>query len=70
MLHEKLLEFLDRLRVKIDSASQGGDKPVLLTSSQIRSHVHSITDRVRMNIPVIAQAEIHRRARVKVLETV
>ncbi len=68
--HEKLLEFLDRLRVKIDAASQGGDKPVLLTSSQIRSHVHSITDRVRMNIPVIAQAEIHRRARVKVLETV
>ena len=68
--HEKLLEFLDRLRTTIDAASQGGDKPVLLTSSQIRSHVHSIIDRVRMNIPVIAQAEIHRRARVKVLETV
>ena len=68
--HEKLLEFIARLRTTIDTASQDGDKPVLLTSSQIRSHVHSIIDRVRMNIPVIAQAEIHRRARVKVLETV
>lgn len=68
--HEKLLEFLDRLRTTSDAASQSGDKPVLLTSTQIRSHVHSIIDRVRMNIPVIAQAEIHRRARIKVLETV
>ena len=47
-----------------------GDKPALLTSMQVRYHVHSIIDRIRMNVPVIAQAEIHRRARVKVVGTI
>jgi len=67
---EKLREFLDRLRVVFDSAVQNGDKPALLTSMQVRYHVHSIIDRIRMNVPVIAQAEIHRRARVKVVGTI
>lgn len=67
---EKLREFLDRIRVVIDSAVHNGEKPVLLTSIQIRYHVYSIIDRIRMNIPVIAQAEIHRRARVKVVGTI
>jgi flagellar biosynthesis protein FlhA len=67
---EKLREFLDRLRVVTDAAVGNGDKPVLLTSLQIRYHVHSIVDRIRMTVPVIAQAEIHRRARVKVVGTI
>ena len=67
---EKLREFLDRLRAVVDSAVQRGDKPALLTSMQVRYHVHSIVDRIRMNLPVIAQAEIHRRARVKVVGTI
>jgi flagellar biosynthesis protein FlhA len=64
---EKLREFLDRIRVVVDSANQQGERPVLLTSMQIRLHVHSIVDRIRLNVPVIAQAEIHRRAQVKVV---
>ena len=67
---EKLREFLDRLRIVVDSAVHNGDKPALLTSMQVRYHVHSIVDRIRMNLPVIAQAEIHRRARVKVVGTI
>ena len=67
---EKLREFLDRIRIVVDSAVQAGEKPVLLTSMQVRYHVHSIVDRIRMNVPVIAQAEIHRRARVKVVGTI
>jgi flagellar biosynthesis protein FlhA len=67
---EKLREFLDRLRVVVDSAVNNGDKPALMTSMQIRYHVHSIIDRIRMNVPVIAQAEVHRRARVKVVGTI
>jgi flagellar biosynthesis protein FlhA len=67
---EKLREFLDRIRVVVDSAVQAGEKPVLLTSMQVRYHVHSIVDRIRMNVPVIAQAEVHRRARVKVVGTI
>ena len=67
---EKLREFLDRIRVVVDSAVHAGEKPVLLTSMPIRYHVHSIIDRIRMNVPVIAQAEVHRRARVKVVGTI
>ncbi len=67
---ERLLEFLDRLRAVVDLVSQSAEKPVLLTSTQIRAHVYSIVDRVRMSVPVIAQAEIHRRARIKVVGTV
>ncbi len=64
---EKLRELLDRIRVVVDSAVQNGERPALLTSMQIRVHVHSIVDRIRLNVPVIAQAEIHRRAQVKVV---
>ncbi len=67
---EKLREFLDRLRVVVDSVVANGDKPALLTSMQIRIHVHSIVDRIRLNVPVIAQGEVHRRARVKVVGTI
>jgi flagellar biosynthesis protein FlhA len=64
---EKLREFLDRIRTVVDSVVQRGEKPALLTSMQVRVHVHSIVDRIRLNVPVIAQAEIHRRAQVKVV---
>ena len=67
---EKLREFLDRTRIVIDSAVNNGDKPALLTSLQIRYHLHSIMDRIRLNVPVIAQAEVHRRVRVKVVGTI
>jgi flagellar biosynthesis protein FlhA len=70
LAQDKLREFLDRLRVVIDSAIHNGEKPALLTSMPVRYHVHSIIDRIRMNVPVVAQAEIHRRARVKVVGTI
>jgi flagellar biosynthesis protein FlhA len=67
---EKLREFLDRLRAVVDSVLQNGDKPAILTSAQIRIHVHSIVDRIGINIPVIAQGEVHRRAKVRVVGTI
>jgi flagellar biosynthesis protein FlhA len=67
---EKLREFLDRIRVVVDAAVNSGEKPALLTSMPVRYHVHSIVDRIRINVPVVAQAEIHRRARVKVVGTI
>ncbi len=66
----KLHEFIDRVRSAIDTAVQGGDTPVLLTSSGIRYHVHAVVDRIRVNTPVLAQTEIHRRARIKVVGTI
>ncbi|PPQ26178.1 flagellar biosynthesis protein FlhA [Rhodopila globiformis] len=67
---DKLQEFLARLRSTVEAAVQAGNKPVLLTSARIRSHVRSIVDRIRLNTPVIAQTEIHRRAQIKVVGTI
>ena len=67
---EKLKLFLDRIRSVVDTAVQAGEKPALLASSQIRYHVFSIVDRIRLNLPVIAQTEVHRRAQVKVVGTI
>jgi flagellar biosynthesis protein FlhA len=66
----KLHEFIDRVRLVIDTAIQSGDTPVLLTSTGIRYHVHAVVDRIRSNTPVLAQTEIHRRARIKVVGTI
>jgi flagellar biosynthesis protein FlhA len=66
----KLHEFIDRVRTAIDTAIQAGDTPVLLTSAGIRYHVHAVVDRIRSNTPVLAQTEIHRRARIKVVGTI
>ncbi|HBK07525.1 MAG TPA: flagellar biosynthesis protein FlhA [Acetobacteraceae bacterium] len=67
---EKLKQFLDRVRAVVDTSVQSGEKPALLTSSPVRYHVYSIVDRIRLNVPVIAQTEVHRRAQVKVVGTI
>ena len=67
---DKLQEFVARLRSVVDTAVQAGNRPVLLTSGRIRSHLRSIVDRIRLNTPVIAQTEIHRRAQIKVVGTI
>ena len=64
---DKLRSFLERIRAVVDSTIQNGEKPALMTSMLIRVHVYSIVDRIRVNVPVVAQAEIHRRAQVKVV---
>jgi flagellar biosynthesis protein FlhA len=47
-----------------------GETPVLLTSSAVRYHVQAVVDRIRANTTVLAQSEIHKRARVKVVATI
>jgi flagellar biosynthesis protein FlhA len=70
LAQSKLHEFIDRVRTVIDAAVQNGDNPVLLTSTGIRYHVHAVVDRIRADTPVLAQTEIHRRARIKVVGTI
>jgi flagellar biosynthesis protein FlhA len=67
---DKLKQFLDRVRTVVDTTVQAGEKPALLTSSHVRLHVYSIVDRIRLNVPVIAQTEVHRRAQVRVVGTI
>jgi flagellar biosynthesis protein FlhA len=67
---DRLRDFLDRVKLVAETATQGGEQPVLLTNLAVRPHIHAIIDRIRLNLPVVAHAEIHRRAKVKIVGTV
>jgi flagellar biosynthesis protein FlhA len=66
----KLSEFMQRLRTAFDAATQAGEAPVLLTSGNIRLHVRAIVERIRPATPVLAQAEIFPRARIRTVGSI
>jgi flagellar biosynthesis protein FlhA len=66
----KLQEFMQKLRSVLDTAASAGETPALLTSGGIRSHVRAIVERIRPSTPVLAQAEIHPRARIRTVGTI
>ncbi|HET6198159.1 MAG TPA: FHIPEP family type III secretion protein, partial [Acetobacteraceae bacterium] len=70
MAPSKLQDFMLKLRNALDAAAGAGEAPVLLTSGGIRSHVRSIMERIRPSTPVLAQAEIHPRARIRTVGTI
>jgi flagellar biosynthesis protein FlhA len=70
MAPSRLQEFMQKLRATFDAAANSGDVPVLLTSGGIRSHVRAIVERIRPTTPVVAQAEIHPRARIRTVGTI
>jgi flagellar biosynthesis protein FlhA len=70
MAPSRLQEFMQKLRTTFDAAANAGEAPVLLTSGGIRSHVRAIVERIRPTTPVLAQAEIHPRARIRTVGTI
>jgi flagellar biosynthesis protein FlhA len=70
MAPSRLQEFFARLRQVFDQTATGPDSPVLLTSGLARPHVRAIMERVRPATPVLAQSEIHPRARIRTVGTV
>jgi flagellar biosynthesis protein FlhA len=70
MAPSRLQEFMHRLRAAFDAAANTGETPVLLTSAGIRAHVRAVVERIRPNTPVLAQAEIHPRARIRTVGTI
>jgi flagellar biosynthesis protein FlhA len=70
MAPTKLTEFMQRFRVVFDAAGQSGEAPVLLTSAGIRFHVRAIVERIRPATPVLAQTEIHPRARIRTVGSI
>jgi flagellar biosynthesis protein FlhA len=70
MAPSRMQEFMARLRSVFDTAGAAGDTPVLLTSGGIRSHVRAIVERIRPSTPVLAQAEIHPRVRIRTVGTI
>ena len=70
MAPSRLGEFMQALRNVFDHAAQAGETPVLLTSGAIRFHVRAIVERIRPATPVLAQAEIFARARIRTVGTI
>jgi flagellar biosynthesis protein FlhA len=70
MAPSKLQAFMHALRAAFDTAAATGEAPVLLTSGGIRLHVRAIVERIRPNTPVLAQAEISPRARIRTVGTI
>ncbi|MCQ4159374.1 FHIPEP family type III secretion protein, partial [Roseomonas sp. GC11] len=63
-------DFAQRLRGAMDRAAAAGEMPVLVCSGGIRPHVRAVVERFRPATVVLAQAEIHPRARIRVLGSV
>jgi flagellar biosynthesis protein FlhA len=70
MAPTRLTEFTQRLRVVLDTATAAGESPVLLTGSTVRAHVRAIVERLRPAVPVLAQTEISRRSRIRMVGTI
>ncbi len=70
MQPSKLQEFVLRLREAFDQAAREGEMPALVTSSMVRMHVRAVIERFRPQTPVMAQGEIHPRARLKTVGTI
>ncbi len=70
MAPSKLGEFMGRLRASFDAAQAIGEMPVLLSSGGIRAHLRAVVERIRPSTPVLAQAEIFPRARIRTVGTI
>jgi flagellar biosynthesis protein FlhA len=70
MQPSKLTEFINLVREKFEQAARDGEAPVLVTSAAIRPFVRGIVERFRAQTSVIAQSEIHPRARLKTVGSI
>ncbi len=70
MQPSKLSEFIAQVREKFETAAREGEAPVLVTSGTIRPFVRGIVERFRAQTPVLSQAEIHPRARLKTVGSI
>ncbi len=70
MQPSKLTEFINQVREKFEQAARDGEAPVLVTSPGIRPFVRGIVERFRAQTSVLAQSEIHPRARLKTVASI
>lgn len=70
MQPSKLQEFMNRLREVFDRAAALGEQPALLVSPGLRPHIRAVVERFRPATPVLSQAEVHPRARIRTVGTI
>lgn len=70
MAPSRLGAFMQALREAFDAAAATGEPAVLVCSGTIRAHVRAVVERMRPMTPVLAQAEIHSRARLRTLGSI
>ncbi|BBF93592.1 flagellar biosynthesis protein FlhA [Blastochloris tepida] len=70
MQPSRLQEFVTLVRDRFEDAARQGEFPVLLTSPASRPFIRSIVERFRAQTPVMSQAEIHPRARLKTISSI
>ncbi len=70
MAPSKLSEFMQKLKAAFEAAQTTGEMPVLLASGGVRAHLRAIVERIRPATPVLAQAEIFPRARIRTVGTI
>ena len=70
MAPSRLGEFMEKVRDRFDTAAAAGESPALVCSGGIRGHVRAIVERFRPATTVLAQAEIHPRARIRTVGSV
>ena len=70
MAPSRLQEFMERVRDRFDAAAAAGESPALVCSGGVRGHVRAIVERFRPATAVLAQAEIHPRARIRTVGSV
>jgi flagellar biosynthesis protein FlhA len=70
MQPSRLQEFVLTLRDTFEQAAREGEIPVLVTSSMARMHVRAIVERFRPTTAVMAQGEIHPRAKLKTVGSI
>jgi flagellar biosynthesis protein FlhA len=70
MQPSKLTEFITLVRERFEEAARIGEAPVLVTSAGIRPFVRGVVERFRAQTPVLSQAEIHPRARLRTVGSI
>jgi flagellar biosynthesis protein FlhA len=70
MQPSRLQEFVHHVREKFEDAARIGEMPSLVTSGLARPFVRQIIERFRRETPVLSQAEIHPRVRLKTVGSV
>jgi len=70
MQPSKLTEFITLVRERFEEAAKAGEAPVLVTSAGVRPFVRGVVERFRAQTPVLSQAEIHPRARLRTVGSI